>query len=154
MKCHKAKSKKQKAKSKKIETPFLPTEALYITIIMYEKYTYEDICNNHEFKNILLIKINIHDTELLCTTSGKVFRKMRSGFWKEVENKRNHSKGYNVILVEKKQYMRSKLILYALHKINLEDKNTNIYHINGNRLDCASTNLTYQVPSDRFKGIV
>ncbi len=90
--------------------------------------------------------ITINTTELVCTSSGQVFRKMKSGSWKEVLNKRNHNKGYNVILIGKKQYTRAKLILYALHKINLEDKYTNIYHINGDRLDCSIKNLTYQVP--------
>jgi hypothetical protein len=66
---------------------------------------------------------------------------MKSGNWKEVENKKNHKKGYNFIMVDKKQYSRSKLILYAYNKIKLEDKNRNIYHKNSNRLDCSLNNL-------------
>ncbi len=66
---------------------------------------------------------------------------MKSKFWKKVENKNNHNKGYNVILINKKQYMRAKLILYAFKDINLDEKHVNIHHANGNRLDCGLVNL-------------
>lgn len=119
---------------------------IHHTPTMYERLTFTQLCNQPIFKDVLLIRITINTTELVCTSTGQVFRKMKSGSWKEVQNKRNHNKGYNVILIDKKQYTRAKLILYALHKINLEDKHTNIYHINGDRLDCSIKNLTYQVP--------
>jgi len=87
-------------------------------------------------------EITISDSHcLICTNKGIIYRKMKSGNWKEVENKKNHKKGYNFIMVDKKQYSRSKLILYAYNKIKLEDKNRNIYHKNSNRLDCSLNNL-------------
>lgn len=78
----------------------------------------------------------------ICTDKGTIFRKMKTGYWKEIVNKKNHNKGYNVILVDKKQYSRSKLILFAYNKISLENKNKNIYHKNSDRLDCRLDNLT------------
>ena len=78
---------------------------------------------------------------LICTNKGFIYRKMKSGNWKEIENKMNHKKGYNVIMIDKKQYSRSKLILFAYNKIKLEDKNRNIYHKNSDRLDCSLDNL-------------
>lgn len=113
---------------------------------MYEKYTERELYECYSSKDIMIYSCTINKTQLLCTSSGKIFRKMKSGSWKEIENKNNHSKGYNVILIDKKQYTRAKLILYAVNKINLKDKRVNIYHINGNRLDCNIENLTYQVP--------
>ncbi len=105
---------------------------------MYEKKTYEEIMrNNSELK-----EINIDNTHLIIHSfSGEIFRKMKSGFWKKIENKCNHNKGYNVILINKKQYTRAKLILYAQDKIKLSDKNVNIYHKNNDRLDCCMNNL-------------
>ena len=70
----------------------------------------------------------------------KIFRKMKSGAWKKVKNCINHNCGYNVILINKKQYTRAKLIY--IRRIQLEDKNVNIFHINQNRLDCRYDNLT------------
>ena len=111
---------------------------------MYVKHTYESLRTMHPH----LISFTIDSTELACTQGGQLFRKMKSQHWKEVENKKNHSKGYNVILINKSQYTRAKVILYAHGKISLEDKNVNIYHINGNRLDCTIDNLTLTSASD------
>ena len=108
---------------------------------MYTKMTLEELRNN----NIGLYIFTVHDTELACNILGHMYRKMKSGNWKEIINKKNHAKGYNVVLISKNQYSRSKLILYAQNKITLEDKNTNIYHINKNRLDCHMDNLTFDV---------
>lgn len=109
---------------------------------MCEKYTYEELVNklkqNEERYKIILIS----KTSLICTTNGEIYRKMKSGNWKEIKNCINHSCGYNVILIEKKQYTRAKLILYSQGGIKLQDKNINIFHINQNRLDCHLDNLT------------
>ena len=115
---------------------------------MYEKLTkkeletkYSNDKNNHH-----LHEFSINETRFLCTTNGLLFRRMKTGYWKEIQNTKNHAKGYNVVLVNKKQYSRAKLILFAFNKINLNDKNKNIYHKNMNRLDCQLDNLTLEVP--------
>ena len=87
------------------------------------------------------------ETKFICSSEGLLFRKMKTGFWKEIQNTKNHAKGYNVIIVNKKQYSRAKLILFACNKINLDDKNKNIYHKNQDKLDCKIENLTLDVPS-------
>ncbi|ADX06547.1 hypothetical protein 162310544 [Organic Lake phycodnavirus] len=38
--------------------------------------------------------LNVHD-------DGTIQRKLISGRWKEIKNKANHNKGYNVILINK-----------------------------------------------------
>ena len=115
---------------------------------MYEKLTEEQI--NTIFDNKCFgFSIKQDDTknvQFICTKCGMLFRKMKSGYWKEIQNTRNHVKGYNVIIVNKKQYSRAKLILFAFNKINLKDKNKNIYHKNMNKLDCSLDNLTLDVP--------
>tara|TARA_B100001063_G_C16664842_1_gene503046 strand:+ start:458 stop:844 length:387 start_codon:yes stop_codon:yes gene_type:complete len=118
---------------------------------MYTKMSYDDVVNSLRcdilsptpFKesSIPFKEITIENTRLICTIKGDVFRMMKSKCWKRVENKNNHNKGYNVIVINKKQYMRAKLILYAFKDINLEEKNVNIHHSNGNRLDCGVNNL-------------
>ena len=108
---------------------------------MYTKISLEEL---RKTNNGLYI-FTVEGTELACNRSGHMFRKMKSGNWKEIINRKNHAKGYNVVLISKKQYSRSKLILYAQNKITLEDKNTNIYHINRDRLDCHMDNLTCDV---------
>lgn len=56
--------------------------------------------------------ITIGTTSLKVYTDGKILRRLKTE-WKEIKNNKNQSKGYNVILIEKKQYMRSKLIVHA-----------------------------------------
>jgi hypothetical protein len=109
---------------------------------MYEKCTKDDILVTHREG---IFEFRIDKTELLCGTNGVLYRQMKTGHWKLITNKSNHNKGYNVVLVNKKQYTRAKLILYAQNKISLDAKNVNIYHRNGNRLDCAMDNLTMDI---------
>ena len=116
---------------------------------MYEKMTKENLNAKYsEDKNITLHEFSVNETRFICTSRGLLFRQMKTGYWKEIKNTKNHSKGYNVILVNKKQYSRAKLILFAFNKINLDDKNKNIYHKNLNRLDCQLENLTLEVPEN------
>ena len=68
----------------------------------------------------------IFKTQLACNERGDLYRKMKSGYWKEIENKKIIL-GLYVIIINKKQFSRSKVILYAQDKITLN--NRNIYHI-------------------------
>lgn len=116
---------------------------------MYEKLT-KDLLSE-KFSNDTnerLCEFSVNETRFICSTRGLLFRQMKTGYWKEIKNTKNHAKGYNVISINKKQYSRAKLILFAYNKINLQDKNKNknIYHKNMNRLDCNLDNLTLDVP--------
>ena len=111
---------------------------------MYVKLSKNDIYSKYD--TICMREISISDKHcFICTNKGNIYRQMKTGYWKEVINKKNHTKGYNVILIDKKQYSRSKLILFAFNKINLEDKNKNIYHKNLDRLDCRLDNLSLTI---------
>ena len=105
---------------------------------MYEKQTLEEVMS----KCVNAKEMNIANTRLIVDIfSGEMYRRMKTGNWKKIENKVNHGKGYNVILIEKKQYTRAKLILCASGAINIQQKYINIHHVNGNRLDCSIGNL-------------
>lgn len=110
---------------------------------MYYKYTKEDIENaiqEEERKEFVIISNEIRFI-FISTKCGRIFRKMKSGFWKEIENKENHKRGYNVILIGKKQYMRSKLIICSLKNMDFDKKYTQVHHINKDKLDCSLSNL-------------
>ena len=112
---------------------------------MYDKYTYEEILNEVTKTKQRYNEITISSTSLICTTNGEIFRKMKSGTWKKVKNCINHNCGYNVILINKKQYTRAKLILYSQGGIQLDQRNVNIFHKNQDRLDCHYANLTCSI---------
>ena len=85
--------------------------------------------------------VTIHDSELDVCEDGSIKRKMRSGRWKEINNNANHNKGYNVILINKKQYMRSSIIAHAFLDYNLTEKKYHISHLDLDRLNCEVSNI-------------
>ena len=106
---------------------------------MNTKITKKNICISLIAKQVTFHELEIGNTQLLCVSNGMIYRRMKSSYWKQVENRRNHNKGYNVILIEKKQYTRARIMLMSQGKTTT--KNMNIYHKNGDRLDCALNNL-------------
>ena len=87
------------------------------------------------------VRLKINDTIIKVYEDGTIMRKLKSNKWKEIKNGQNHCKGYNVILIEKKQYMRSKLIAHAYLNISLDDKTIFICHKDNNKLNTSITNL-------------
>ena len=101
---------------------------------------------NNELKkksNILKKKIKIMNSEFIVFKCGSIKRKMKSGNWKLIKNNINHNKGYNVIMIDKKQFTRSQIIANAFLGYDLEkkDKNIMILHKDKNKLNCDFKNL-------------
>tara|TARA_Y100000389_G_scaffold200621_2_gene241454 strand:- start:1561 stop:1959 length:399 start_codon:yes stop_codon:yes gene_type:complete len=128
---------------------------------MYEKLSKEDVFRKLNTTNAMtspkedienkdnsicdmnsVIEFTLNGQEFISSKNGDIYRKMKTNYWKEIINKSNHAKGYNMILIKNKQYSRAKIILYAFDKINLNDKYINIYHLNKNKLDCSISNLS------------
>ena len=103
--------------------------------MVYTSYSESDIKTKYHVR-----PITIGENKFLITKNGEIFRKMKSNNWKMIENKGNHKKGYNVIQVDKKQYMRSTLIAMAYFKL-LTTRKYCIYHKNKDKLDTKITNL-------------
>ena len=85
------------------------------------------------------IHLNIDETQLKVFNNGTIMRKMKE--WKEIKNNANQSKGYNVILINKKQYMRSKIIVNAFLQVPLDDKSIYICHKDNDKLNVSLKNL-------------
>ena len=88
---------------------------------------------------MIALHLNIEGTELKVFNDGRILRKMSD--WKEIKNTANQNKGYNVILINKKQYMRSKIIVNAFRKIPLDDKTIYICHKDNDKLNTSIKNL-------------
>ena len=88
-----------------------------------------------------MYRVEIDGTELKVYSDGTIFRKMKSSNWKEIDNKANHIKGYNVILINKKQYMRSKIIAFAYLDKDLYDNTFFVCHKDNDKLNCNESNL-------------
>jgi hypothetical protein len=84
--------------------------------------------------------IIINECELECFEDGRILRLMKSNTWKEIPNRANHIKGYNVIMINKKQYMRSQIIALAFLEYDL-NKKVMIGYLDQNKLNCNKDNL-------------
>jgi hypothetical protein len=87
-------------------------------------------------------EFKIRTTELRAYTDGRIERWMKSGRWKVIKNTKNHAQGYNVILIDKKQYMRGRVMGTAFLGIDPENKNMVVFHKDGNRMNTTLSNLS------------
>jgi hypothetical protein len=95
------------------------------------------------------IEIVIEDKtyKIRAFETGEIQRETKSGAWKPVKNTANHNRGYNVILIGKKQYMRSRLMFLAFMKHESMPEKILMHHKDGDRLNCALSNLTVETYS-------
>ena len=95
--------------------------------------------------NIESCKINLLNTLLIVYRNGKIKRKMKSGKWKEIKNNKNHNHGYNVIMINKRQFVRSQIIAHIFLNYNMFNKEINknkmITYKDKNRVNCCASNL-------------
>ena len=87
-------------------------------------------------------ELTILDSKFRIHESGEIERQLKSGRWKLIQNNPNHNQGYNVILINNKQYMRSRII--AMAYMSLSEKKVLLHHKDGNRLNCALSNLSIE----------
>jgi len=95
-------------------------------------------------------EIEISGSKFRVFETGEIHREMKSGSWKTVNNIKNHSRGYNVIMINGKQYMRSRVMLLAFKDAFRQRESTEkimMHHIDGNCLNCALSNLTVETYS-------
>jgi hypothetical protein len=91
-------------------------------------------------------ELTIEDSMFRVYPNGDIERKLKSGRWKMIPNVANQNQGYNVIFINKKQYMRSRIICLSFMNITTTGK-VLAHHKDGDRLNCSVDNLsieTYQ----------
>ena len=93
---------------------------------------------------IKMKEIEIDGSLFQVYETGEIARKMKAGSWKLIPNTVNHSQGYNVICINKKQYMRSRIIYMAFMSHETSDKKILMHHLDGDRLNCSVTNLSVE----------
>ncbi len=86
--------------------------------------------------------INIDDTLLKVNSSGDIKRKMKSGNWKNIENICNHVNGMNVLVINKKQHTRSKILGCTYFNLNINNKYICKFK-DDNRMNCNINNLQF-----------
>lgn len=100
-----------------------------------------DETESEETRELMLLQ-----TTLRVSEGGSVERKKASGKWMPVKNTANHKQGYNVIMVNKKQYMRSRIVCHVFLGLELAGPQV-ILHKDGNKLNCSVSNLSIETHS-------
>ena len=95
----------------------------------------------------MYVRIELDGTVLKVCRDGNVYR-LKNNDWKIIENTQNHIKGYNVILIDKKQYMRSKIIACAFLNHDLYDNSVFICHKDNDKMNSEIENLYIKSKSD------
>jgi hypothetical protein len=89
-------------------------------------------------------EIVIDGSEFRVYETGVIERKLKSGTWKVIPNTVNHSQGYNVICINKKQYMRSRIMYLAFMNTITQDRKILMHHQDDDRLNCSLENLSVE----------
>jgi len=90
----------------------------------------------------------LNSTTLDVFSTGVILRRLKTGRWKEIPNSPNHGAGFNVIYVNKKQFMRSHVIAKCFLE-GFPEKGAYICHTDGNRLNSSLSNLLWRYNTDR-----
>lgn len=93
-----------------------------------------------EFSDLII------NTTLLRVYEDGTIERYKNNRWDLIENTSNHKKGYNVIMIDKKQYMRSRLVCHVFKNMDLTSKFV-IHYLDENRLNCSIDNLSVETPS-------
>jgi hypothetical protein len=99
----------------------------------------------------MYIRLEIGETILKVFQDGKIERIKADDTWKTIENSCNHNKGYNVILINKDQYMRSKIIAAAYLNHDLYDKSVFICHKDNDKMNSNIENLYIKFKNESKK---
>lgn len=89
--------------------------------------------------------VTIDDYHFDCFEDGKILRLMKSNNWKEIPNRPNHNKGYNAIMINKKQYIRGQIIAHAFLNYDLNNKSSIICYLDQNKLNSSKDNIEIRV---------
>jgi hypothetical protein len=97
--------------------------------------------------NEIVISVSEKDFRFRVFATGEIHRETKGGAWKPINNTPNHKKGYNVILVNKRQFMRSRFMLLAFMNHDKLPEKIVMHHKDGDRLNCDLSNLTVETYS-------
>jgi len=91
--------------------------------------------------NIDGVLVDVYGQIFRCYKNGDLWRRLNTGVYKLVKNTAI-KEGYNVIICNKKQFRRHRIIFYAFNTdFDIYNKNIILDHIDGNRLNNSLENL-------------
>lgn len=86
--------------------------------------------------------IKVRNSYFMIFSDGSIKRYMKSNKWKLIKNIPNHRSGMNVILIEKNQFTRSKLLGLVYFNLDINKSYITVYK-DKNRINCNVNNLQF-----------
>lgn len=86
--------------------------------------------------------IKVMNSYFMIFNDGSIKRYMKSNKWKLIKNTPNHHSGMNVILIEKNQFTRSKLLGLVYFNLDINKSYITVYK-DKNRINCNVNNLQF-----------
>jgi hypothetical protein len=100
------------------------------------------ICSSKQYIMESWCKIKVNNTYLQLNSRGDIKRLMKSGNWKIIPNLCNHNNGMNVIMIDSKQYTRSKIFGCVYYGLNINNSYICKFK-DKNRMNCNINNLQF-----------
>ena len=79
------------------------------------------------------LHVTVKGQELIVYRCGDIYKLLKIGNWRFIENNANHT-GYNRVLCCNKNVYRHRVIAYAYLNLDIDDATKQIDHINGDRI--------------------
>ena len=87
------------------------------------------------------VNVEVHGQTLRCYRNGDVWRLLKTGVYRLVDNCKNAQGAYNVIRCNRKNIFRHRIILYAFTEFDIYNSKLIVDHIDGTRLNNSLENL-------------
>lgn len=87
------------------------------------------------------VLVEVHGQTLRCYRNGDVFRLLKSGKYRFVDNCKNHNDGYNRVSCKRIMIFRHRIVLYAFTEFNIYNTKIILDHIDNNKLNNSLENL-------------
>lgn len=85
--------------------------------------------------------VEINGTKLQVFTDGRVYRFLKNGDLKIIENIKNHSNGYNQISCSNKRFYRHRIMANTFLNLDINDLVKQVDHIDGQKINNCLANL-------------
>ena len=85
--------------------------------------------------------IELNGIKLFVMRNGLIYRFFRNHHWKIVANENNTRKGYNRFGSSKRKMFRHRIMCYAFKQLDINNKELQVDHIDGDRLNNHIDNL-------------
>ena len=100
------------------------------------------------------VNVEVHGQTLRCYRNGDVWRLLKTGEYRFVDNCKNCNSGYNRIKCYNKMVHRHRIILYAFTDFDIYNQKLEVDHLDGNKLNNTLENLEKKTHQENMHNMI